>query len=82
MAVASSAMLQRKCGVCTQDRFGSWLCENSETLELDRRSYSSKTVLALRLATAFNLDGELKNVILAVFRCFAFLHSQGHSRPI
>ena len=27
-------------------RFGSWLCENAKTLNGDRRSYSSKTVLA------------------------------------
>lgn len=50
-------------------------------LERDRRSHSSKTIVALKLATAFNLDDELKNVILVVFRSFAFLHSQGHSRP-
>jgi hypothetical protein len=63
-------------------RFGSWLCENAKTLERDRRSYSSKTVLALKLANAFNLDDELKNVILVVFRSFAFLHSQGHKRRL
>ncbi|WP_143199988.1 hypothetical protein, partial [Bradyrhizobium sp. NAS80.1] len=61
--------------------FGSWLCENAKALERDRRSYSSKAVLALKLARRFNLDDELKNVILAVSRSFAFLHSQGHSRP-
>ncbi|WP_210419223.1 hypothetical protein, partial [Bradyrhizobium sp. NAS80.1] len=62
-------------------RFGSWLCENTKTLERDRKSYSSETVLALKLASAFNLADELKNVILVVFQSFAFLHSQGHSRP-
>ncbi|OKO66911.1 hypothetical protein AC630_41080, partial [Bradyrhizobium sp. AS23.2] len=59
-------------------RNGSWLCDNPKTLERDRRTYSSKIVLALRLAGAFNLDGELKNAILVVFRSCAFLHSQGH----
>ncbi|WP_210419240.1 hypothetical protein, partial [Bradyrhizobium sp. NAS80.1] len=36
--------------------YGSWLCENAKALERDRRSYSSKAVLALRLARGFNLD--------------------------
>src|SRR5262249_11895910 len=61
--------------------YGSWLCENAKTLERDRTSYSSKTDLALKLASNFNLDDELKNAILAVFRSFAFLHSQGQTRP-
>jgi hypothetical protein len=30
------------------------------------------------LASDFNLDGELENVILAVVWLLAFLHSQGH----
>jgi hypothetical protein len=47
--------------------FGSWLCENARTLDGDRRSYSFKTVLVVKLASAFNLENELKNVILAVF---------------
>jgi hypothetical protein len=47
-------------------------------LEFARRTYSSETVLALKLASVFNLDDELKNVISVVFRPFAFLHSQGH----
>jgi hypothetical protein len=55
---------------------GSWLCENTKTLERDRKSYSSETVLTLKLASAFNLDDELKNVILVVFQSFAFLHSE------
>jgi hypothetical protein len=57
---------------------GSWLCENANTPEGDRRSYSSKTVSSLKLASILNSDNELKNVILAAFRSFAFLHSQGH----
>jgi hypothetical protein len=61
-------------------RVGSWLCENAKTPEGDRRSYSSKTVLALKLAGVLNSENELKNVILAVFRFFAFLHSQGQTR--
>src|SRR5262245_51108008 len=62
--------------------FGSRLCENAKVLERDRRSYSSKTVLALKLASAFNSEDELKNVILVVFRSFAFLHSQGPTADI
>jgi hypothetical protein len=39
-----------------------------------------RLVLALKLASALNLKNELKNVILASLRSFAFLHSQGHER--
>jgi hypothetical protein len=48
------------------------------TPEGDRRNYSSKAVLALKLASEINSESELKNQILAPFRSFAFLHSQGH----
>jgi hypothetical protein len=41
-------------------RFGSWLCENAKTLNRDRRSYSSKTVLVAQRASGFNLEIELK----------------------
>src|SRR5258705_7535709 len=57
-------------------RCGSWLCENAQTLNRDRRSYSSKTALGLQFESAFNLEIELKNVILDAFRLFAFLHSR------
>jgi|SRR5689334_18901556 hypothetical protein len=56
--------------------FGSWLCENAKTLERDRTSCSSRVDPALMLASDFNLDGELENVILAVVWLLAFLHSQ------
>ena len=61
----------------TEVRCGSWLCENAKTLNDDRRIYSSKTVLGLQRAIAFNSKIKLKNTILVVFRFFAFLHSQG-----
>jgi hypothetical protein len=59
---------------------GSWLCKNAKTLNRDRRSYSSKTALVAQLASEFNLEVELKNIILIAFRFFEFLHSQGHLR--
>ena len=58
-------------------RVGSWSCENAKTRDRDRRSYSSETALALNRASVLNLTNELKNVILAAFRSFAFLHTQG-----
>ena len=58
-------------------RFGSWLCENAKTLNRDRRSYSSKTVLVAQRASGFNLEIELKNIILRRVSIFEFLHSQG-----
>jgi hypothetical protein len=61
-------------------RFGSWLCENAKTLNRDRRSYSSKTVLDAQRASGFNFEIELKNIILRRVSIFEFLHSQGHSR--
>jgi len=57
---------------------GSWLCENAKTLNRDRRSYSSKTVLVAQQASGFNLEIELKNIILRRVSIFEFLHSQGH----
>ena len=67
--------------ICGYVSVGSWVCENAETFERDRRSYSSKADSALKLASAF-LDDQLKNVILVVFRSFAFLHSQGGPIPL
>jgi hypothetical protein len=60
-------------------RFGSWLRENAKTLNRDRRSYSSKTVLVAQRASGFNLEIELKNIILCRVSIFEFLHSQGQT---
>src|SRR2546425_5446069 len=60
-------------------RYGSWLCENAKTLHRDRRSYSSKTVLVAQQASGFNLEIELKNIILRRVSIFEFLHSQGQT---
>src|SRR5258705_1689628 len=61
---------------------GSWLCENAKTLNRDRRSYSSKTVLVAQRASGFNLEIELKNIILRRVSIFEFLHSQGQIRTL
>ena len=58
-------------------RYCSWLCKNAKRLKRDRISYSSKTALVVQLAIEFNLEVELKNIILVAFRYFEFLHSQG-----
>jgi hypothetical protein len=58
-------------------RFWSWLCESAKTRDGDRRSYSSKTALTVKRASELNLTNGPKNVILAAFQSFAFLHSQG-----
>ena len=47
---------------CVKTR--SWLCKNAKTLNRDRRSYSSKTALVAQRASEFNLEIELKNIIL------------------
>jgi hypothetical protein len=46
---------------------GSWLCENAETLNGERRNCSSETVFALTFASELNSENELKKVILAAF---------------
>jgi hypothetical protein len=56
------------------------LCENAKTLNHNRRSYSSKTVLVAQRASGFNLEIELKNIILRHVSIFEFLHSQGQNR--
>jgi hypothetical protein len=61
-------------------RLGSWLCENAKTLNRDRRTCSSKTVLVAQRASGFNLEIDLKNIILRRVSIFEFLHSQGRSR--
>jgi hypothetical protein len=58
-------------------RFGSWLCKNAKRLKRDGISYSSKTALVVQHAIQFDLEVELKNIILVAFRYFEFLHSQG-----
>jgi hypothetical protein len=62
------------------DRSGSWLCENAKTLNRDRRSYSSKTLLVAQRESGFNLEIELKNIILRRVSIFEFLHGQGPER--
>ena len=54
-------------------------CENAKTRNRDRRSYSSKTVLIAQRASGFNLEIELKNIILRRVSIFELLHSQGQS---
>src|SRR6266540_2547391 len=56
---------------------GPWLCENAKTLNPDRRTCSSKTVLVAQRASGFNFEIELKNIILRRVSIFEFLHSQG-----
>jgi len=72
-------MLKEICDV-PNVRLGSWLYENAKTLNRDRRSYSSKTVLVAQQASGFNLEIELKNIILRRVSIFEFLHSQGQIR--
>ena len=54
----------------------------AKTLNRDRRSYSSKTVLVAQRASEFNLEIELKNIILRRVSIFEFLHSQGQKAKL
>jgi hypothetical protein len=67
-------LLADECGVSLHVSYGSWLCENAKTLNRDRRSCSSKTVLVAQQASGFNLEIELKNIILRRVSIFEFLH--------
>src|SRR6185295_8656116 len=75
-ALGRNPMLREICDV-PNVRLGSWLCENAKTLNRDGRSYSSKTVLVAQRVSGFNLEVELKNIILRRVSIFEFLHSQG-----
>jgi hypothetical protein len=68
----------------TARRDAGWqpLCENAKALDRDRRSYSSKAVLVVHRASGFNLEIELKNIILRRVSIFEFLHSQGPTADI
>jgi len=46
--------------------------KNAKTLNRDRRNYSSKTTLVAQLASQFNLEVELKNIILVAFDFLSF----------
>ena len=43
----------------------------------DRTSYSFKTVSCAHIASAFNFEIEIKNIILVALRTFEFSHSLG-----
>jgi hypothetical protein len=58
----------------TEWRFRFWV-SNTEPIEQDRESCSSKTNLALKHASDFNMSGDLTNVDLAAFRSFVALRS-------
>jgi hypothetical protein len=50
------------------------LCENAKTLNRDRTSYSFEIVLGAQIASPFNFENELKNIILVALRVFEFSH--------
>src|SRR5262249_16345146 len=61
------------------------VCENAKTLNRDRTSYSFETVLAAHIASPFNFEIELENIILVALRVFEFSHSLGQeltSQPV
>jgi hypothetical protein len=62
------------------DAMGPRPCENANTLNRDRSSYSFKVVLAAHMASPFNFEVELKNIILAALRVFEFSHRLGQMR--
>ena len=55
-------------------------CVKTQYVYRDRRTCSSKTVLVAQRASEFNLEIELKNIILRRVSIFEFLRSQGQSR--
>src|SRR5882672_1200252 len=61
-------------------RSGSRLCENAKAINRDRTSYSFKTVSCAHIASAFNFEIEIKNIILVALRTFEFSHGLGQKR--
>src|SRR6266849_10122987 len=56
------------------------LCENAKAINRDRTSYSFKTVSCAHIASAFNFEIEIKNIILVALRTFEFSHGLGQKR--
>jgi len=54
--------------------------ENARKLDRDGRGHSSKTDLAVKLASALNVRNKPKKLILAAFRSIAFSHSQAQEQ--
>src|SRR6266849_6127202 len=50
------------------------LCENAKEINRDRTSHSFKTVSCAHIASAFNFEIEIKNIILVALRTFEFSH--------
>jgi hypothetical protein len=55
-------------------------CENAKTLNRDRTSYSFEIVLGAQIASPFNFENELENIILVALRVFEFSHRLGPQR--
>jgi hypothetical protein len=63
-------------------RNGSRPCENAKAINRDRTSYSFKTVSCAHIASAFNFEIEIKNIVLVALRTFEFSHGLGHWRKL
>jgi hypothetical protein len=50
------------------------LCENAKAINRDRTSYSFKIVSCAHIASAFNFEIEIKDIILVALRTFEFSH--------
>src|SRR5712672_1963173 len=61
-------------------RSGSRLCENTKAINRDRTSSSFKTVSCAHIASAFNFEIEIKNIVLVALRTFEFSHRLGQKR--
>jgi hypothetical protein len=67
-------------GMVSHFRNGSRPCENAKAINRDRTNYSFKTVSCAHIASAFNFEIEIKNIVLVALRTFEFSHSLGQSR--
>jgi hypothetical protein len=56
------------------------MCENAKAINRDRTRYSFNTFSCAHIASAFNFEIEIKNIILAALRTFEFSHGLGQSR--
>ena len=83
-APRSNASSMKGCGSSgcrrAEVRSGSRLCENAKAINRDRTSYSFKTVSCAHIASAFNFEIEIKNIVLVALRTFEFSHRLGHEQ--
>jgi hypothetical protein len=67
---------------CSDDSFGSWLCENAVARKIDRTNRSSDRNFSNDNFSAWSALSRSEKTILLVLERAEFLHNQGHERSL